>query len=149
MASLLLAARNLAADRTRLGLTVVVCSRGCRTEFLGGCRSPGGSLVMTARTTPWGYIEQVPGYRSHKEQVQGRLRRIEGQVRGLQKMVDEDRYCIDVLTQVSAVKAALDAVALLLLQDHTEHCVVEAIQAGDGSPKIRELNEAVERLVKG
>ncbi len=104
---------------------------------------------MTAVTTPGGYIGQVAGYRSHKEQVEGRLRRIEGQVRGLQKMVDEDRYCIDVLTQVSAAKAALDAVALLLLQDHTEHCVVEAIQAGDGSPKIRELNEAVERLVKG
>jgi CsoR family transcriptional regulator, copper-sensing transcriptional repressor len=98
--------------------------------------------------TPGGYIEKMPGYRSHKDQVQGRLKRIEGQVRGLQKMIDEDRYCIDVLTQVSAAKAALDAVALLLLQDHTAHCVVEAIQAGDGSQKIRELNEAVERLVK-
>jgi CsoR family transcriptional regulator, copper-sensing transcriptional repressor len=91
----------------------------------------------------------VAGYKSHKEQVQRRLRRIEGQVRGLEKMVDEDRYCIDVLTQVGAAKAALDAVALLLLQDHTEHCVVEAIEAGDGSPKIRELNAAVERLIKG
>jgi CsoR family transcriptional regulator, copper-sensing transcriptional repressor len=91
----------------------------------------------------------VPGYKSHREQIRDRLRRIEGQVRGLQKMVDEDRYCIDVLTQVSAAKAALDAVALLLLQDHTEHCVVEAIQAGDGAQKVRELNQAVERLVKG
>jgi DNA-binding FrmR family transcriptional regulator len=91
----------------------------------------------------------MPGYESHKEHVQGRLRRIEGQVRGLQKMVDEDRYCIDVLTQVSAVKAALDGVALLLLQDHTSHCVAGAIKAGDGAEKIRELNEAVERLVKG
>jgi len=91
----------------------------------------------------------MPGYKRHKEQVQVRFKRIEGQVRGLQKMVDDDRYCIDVLTQVSAAKAALDAVALLLLQDHTEHCVVDAIQAGDGTQKIRELNEAVERLVKG
>ena len=91
----------------------------------------------------------MPGYTSHKTQVQARLRRIEGQVRGVQKMVDDDRYCIDVLTQVGAAKAALDAVALLLLQDHTEHCVVEAIQAGDGSAKVRELNEAVERLMKG
>ena len=91
----------------------------------------------------------MAGYKPHREQVQGRLRRIEGQVRGLQRMVDEDRYCIDVLTQVSAVKAALDGVALLLLKDHTSHCVVEAIQAGDGGGKIRELNEAVERLVKG
>ena len=91
----------------------------------------------------------MPGYESHKSQVKARLRRIEGQIRGVQKMVDDDRYCIDVLTQVAAVKAALDAVALLLLEDHTEHCVVEAIQAGDGSTKIRELNEAVERLVRG
>jgi DNA-binding FrmR family transcriptional regulator len=91
----------------------------------------------------------MPGYTSQKAQVQSRLKRIEGQVRGVQKMVDEERYCIDVLTQVGAVKAALDGVALLLLQEHTEHCVVEAIQAGDGSQKVRELNDAVERLIKG
>lgn len=96
-----------------------------------------------------GYPGCVPGYKSDKARVQGRLKRIEGQVRGVQKMVDEDRYCIDVLTQVGAVKAALDAVALLLLQDHTAHCVVDAIQAGDGSTKVRELNDAVERLIKG
>ncbi len=90
----------------------------------------------------------MAGYKSHKEQVQARLKRIEGQIRGVQKMVDEDRYCIDVLTQVSAAKAALDAVALVLLQDHTEHCVAEAIRSGDGTEKIRELNDAVERLVK-
>ena len=89
----------------------------------------------------------MAGYTSHKEQIQARLRRIEGQIRGVQKMVDEDRYCIDVLTQVSAAKAALDAVALELLQDHTEHCVAEAIRSGDGTAKIRELNDAVERLV--
>ena len=99
--------------------------------------------------TPGGYYGKMPGYTSHKTQVQARLKRIEGQVRGVQKMVDEDRYCIDVLTQVGAVKAALDAVALLLLQDHTEHCVVDAIHAGNGSKKVRELNEAVERLIKG
>jgi DNA-binding FrmR family transcriptional regulator len=104
---------------------------------------------MKQTNTPEGYAVKMPGYKSHKAQVQARLRRIEGQVRGVQKMVDEDRYCIDVLTQVGAVKAALDAVALLLLQDHTEHCVVEAIQAGGGSQKVRELNEAVERLVRG
>ena len=91
----------------------------------------------------------VRGYTASKNQLQTRLRRIEGQVRGVQGMVAEDRYCIDVLTQLGAVRAALDAVALLLLQDHTEHCVVEAIQAGDGSKKVRELNDAVERLVKG
>ena len=90
----------------------------------------------------------MAGYKSNKQQVQRRLRRIEGQIRGIQKMVDEDRYCIDVLTQVSAVKAALDGVALVLLNDHTAHCVVEAIRSGDGSQKVRELNEAVARLVK-
>ena len=90
----------------------------------------------------------MAGYKSHKEQVQARLKRIEGQIRGVQKMVDDDRYCIDVLTQVSAAKAALDAVALELLQQHTEHCVAEAIRSGDGTAKIRELNDAVERLVK-
>ena len=104
---------------------------------------------MASSSTPPGYSVVVPGYESHRAQVQGRLRRIEGQVRGLQKMVDDDRYCIDVLTQVSAVKAALDGVALLLLSDHTTHCVAGAIQAGDGAEKIRELNEAVERLVRG
>jgi CsoR family transcriptional regulator, copper-sensing transcriptional repressor len=104
---------------------------------------------MKQTSTPRGYPDGMPGYKSHKSQVTGRLKRIEGQIRGVQKMVDEDRYCIDVLTQVGAVKAALDAVALLLLEDHTEHCVVEAIQAGDGATKIRELNEAVERLVRG
>ena len=70
-------------------------------------------------------------------------------MRGLQKMVDEDRYCIDVLTQVGAVKAALDSVALLLLADHTEHCVTEAIRAGKGGAKVKELSGAVERLVRG
>jgi DNA-binding FrmR family transcriptional regulator len=91
----------------------------------------------------------MPGYTAHKRQVETRLKRIEGQVRGIQKMVEEDRYCIDVLTQVGAVKSALDSVALVLLTDHTEHCVSEAIRAGKGGAKIRELNGAVERLVRG
>jgi DNA-binding FrmR family transcriptional regulator len=90
----------------------------------------------------------VPGYAKNKESVQGRLRRIEGQIRGLQKMVDEDRYCIDVLTQVNAARAGLESVALMLLRDHTEHCVSEAIRAGEGTAKVRELSEAIERLVK-
>ncbi len=81
--------------------------------------------------------------------MQARLRRVEGQVRGIEQMVKDDRYCIDVLTQVGAVKAALDSVALLLLADHTEHCVTEAIRAGRGGAKVKELNGAVERLVRG
>ena len=88
------------------------------------------------------------GYSKDKKAIQTRLRRIEGQVRGIEKMVDEDRYCIDVLTQVNAVRAALESVALQLLADHTEHCVTEAIRAGSGAAKVRELNGAVERLVR-
>src|SRR5437660_7422664 len=95
-----------------------------------------------------GYAGSMPGYAKDKERLQARLRRVEGQVRGLQKMVEDDRYCIDVLTQVSAAKAALESVALLLLADHTEHCVSEAIRAGDGAEKVRELNDAVARLIK-
>jgi DNA-binding FrmR family transcriptional regulator len=83
-----------------------------------------------------------------RDRIQARLGRIEGQVRGLRRMIDEDRYCVDVLTQVSAVQSALRSVALLLLQDHTEHCVAEAIREGSGSDKVRELTEVVERLVR-
>jgi DNA-binding FrmR family transcriptional regulator len=93
-------------------------------------------------------IIAVQGYTRDKEEVRRRLRRIAGQVRGLEKMVDDDRYCIDVLTQVSAVKAALESVALLLLEDHVDHCVADAIRAGDGSEKVQELTSAIERLVK-
>ena len=90
----------------------------------------------------------MPGYTKDKRQIETRLRRIEGQVRGIQKMVEEDRYCIDVLTQVNATRAALESVALRLLADHTEHCVTEAIRSGGGSEKVRELNDAVQRMVR-
>ena len=95
-----------------------------------------------------GILSRMPGYQKDKRSIQSRLRRIEGQIRGIQKMVDEDRYCIDVLTQVSATRAALESVALQLLEDHTEHCVAEAVRSGKGTPKVRELNQAVERLVR-
>jgi CsoR family transcriptional regulator, copper-sensing transcriptional repressor len=90
----------------------------------------------------------MPGYMKDKQKIATRLRRIEGQVRGLQKMIEDDRYCIDVLTQVNATRAALESVALLLLADHTEHCVTEAIRSGRGTEKVRELNGAVQRLVR-
>jgi DNA-binding FrmR family transcriptional regulator len=90
----------------------------------------------------------VPGYTKDKQKILTRFKRIEGQVRGVKKMVEEDRYCIDVLTQVNATRAALESVALLLLADHTQHCVTEAIRSGGGAAKVRELNDAVERLVK-
>ena len=95
-----------------------------------------------------GYAVAMRGYSADKKTIQARLRRIEGQVRGIEKMVSEDRYCIDVLTQVNATRAALESVALQLLADHTEHCVVEAVRSGKGGAKVRELNLAIERLVK-
>jgi len=87
------------------------------------------------------------GYAGEKEALRKRLARIEGQVRGIAKMVEEDRYCIDVLTQISAVQKAIDAVALGLLDDHVRHCVVGS--AGDTQTKrMDELMAAVGRLVK-
>ena len=104
--------------------------------------------VLTATIPAGGMIDIMPGYTKDKQKIETRLRRIEGQVRGIQKMVEEDRYCIDVLTQVNATRAALESVALKLLADHTEHCLMEAIQSGGGIKKVRELNDAVERLVR-
>jgi len=92
----------------------------------------------------------MPGYEAKKRNVQQRLRRIEGQVRGVQRMVDEDAYCIDVLTQISAATKALQAVALELLDEHLAHCVADAV--GRGGPgageKIAEASAAIARLVK-
>ena len=90
------------------------------------------------------------GYTEDKAGLQKRLRRIEGQVRGLQRMVDDDTYCIDILTQISAATKALEAVALGLLEGHLRHCVQEAITAGgpDADAKITEAAEAVRRLVR-
>ena len=92
----------------------------------------------------------MPGYSQDKQVTQRRLRRIEGQVRGLQRMVDEDSYCIDVLTQISAVTKALQAVALELLDDHLSHCVADAVAAGgsDADAKLTEASEAIARLVR-
>ena len=86
------------------------------------------------------------GYEMNKKALQDRLRRIEGQVRGLQRMVDEDKYCIDILTQLSSVQAALRAVGMGLLDDHVRHCVRESIEQGSGEAKIEELMAAVGRL---
>jgi DNA-binding FrmR family transcriptional regulator len=92
----------------------------------------------------------VYGYAENKDDYLMRLRRIEGQVRGLQRMVDEDTYCIDILTQVSAATKALQAVAIGLLEDHLGHCVVQAIETGgDGAAaKISEASDAIARLVR-
>jgi DNA-binding FrmR family transcriptional regulator len=92
----------------------------------------------------------VPGYTGSKDDYLKRLRRIEGQVRGIQKMVDSDTYCIDILTQVSAVTKALQAVSLGLLEDHVGHCVVDAARESDeaAQEKVREAADAIARLVR-
>lgn len=91
-----------------------------------------------------------PGYSNDKTAVLARLKRIEGQVRGVHKMVDDDRYCIDVLQQISAVTRALQSVALHLLDEHMNHCVVNAVKAGgaEKEEKLREASEAIGRLVR-
>jgi CsoR family transcriptional regulator, copper-sensing transcriptional repressor len=92
----------------------------------------------------------VAGYVANKADYLTRLRRIEGQVRGLQGMVERDEYCIDVLTQVSAATKALQSVALGLLDEHLSHCVSDAITAGgdEAEAKVREASEAIARLVR-
>ncbi len=90
------------------------------------------------------------GYSADKQAYLTRLRRVEGQIRGLQRLVDEDAYCIDVLTQVSAATRALQAVALGLLEDHVRHCVAHAIAHGgpEADEKIKEASAAIARLVR-
>jgi DNA-binding FrmR family transcriptional regulator len=92
----------------------------------------------------------VHGYSPDKEDYLKRLRLIEGQVRGLQRMVEEDKYCIDILTQVSAVNRALQSVALGLLDQHLSHCVTQAVAEGGDSAadKVREASAAIARLVR-
>jgi len=92
----------------------------------------------------------APGYSATKDAQLKRLRRIEGQVRGIARMVEEDQYCIDVLTQVSAATKALQSVALSLLDEHLGHCVADAVKEGgtDADAKLKEANEAIARLVR-
>ena len=100
---------------------------------------------MSAPTPDHGYLAH-----DHKADYLRRLRRIEGQVRGLQGMVEDEKYCIDILTQVSAATKALESVALGLLHDHLSHCVVDAARAGgdEAEEKVREASEAIARLVR-
>lgn len=88
----------------------------------------------------------MAGYTMNKKDLEDRLRRIEGQVRGIQRMVDEDQYCIDVLTQVNSATAALRSVGMGLLDEHVRHCVKESIQIGSGDEKVEELLAAVARF---
>ncbi|MEU4779704.1 metal-sensitive transcriptional regulator [Micromonospora sp. NPDC023633] len=88
------------------------------------------------------------GYSAGKQALLARLKRVEGQVRGLQRMVEDETYCIDVLTQISAATKALQAVAVGLLEDHLRHCVVQAAKEGNAEAKIKEATTAIARLVK-
>jgi CsoR family transcriptional regulator, copper-sensing transcriptional repressor len=92
-------------------------------------------------------MNEVRGYTENKPAVLKRLKRIEGQVRGVEGMVDDDRYCIEVVTQITAIQAALDKVALELLEDHAKHCVIGA-QNGDQDAMTEELMGAVKRLLR-
>ncbi|WP_404315609.1 metal-sensing transcriptional repressor [Bacillus lumedeiriae] len=83
-----------------------------------------------------------------KEQLINRLKRIEGQVRGIQNMIENDRYCVDILVQISAINAALKKVSMGMLERHTNHCVSDAIKQGDGQEAIAELMEVFERFSK-
>jgi DNA-binding FrmR family transcriptional regulator len=103
-----------------------------------GLIPPGGSIAIVVET----------GYAADKQALLDRLRRIEGQVRGVHRMVDEDTYCIEVLTQIAAATRALQAVAVGLLEGHLAHCVVDAARAGDPTAKVKEATEAIARLVR-
>ena len=103
---------------------------------------------MTDTTAP--AAEHHHGYITAKDDYLKRLRRIEGQARGLQRMVDEEQYCIDILTQVSAMTKALQAVSMGLLEDHLRHCVTDAVARGgdEAEAKIQEATLAIKRLVR-
>lgn len=90
------------------------------------------------------------GYAGDKKNIQKRMHRIEGQVKAIGRMVDDDRYCIDILTQIAAVESALKSVSMLLLDDHLDHCVREAVEQGGqvADAKLQEVSEAASRLVK-
>jgi DNA-binding FrmR family transcriptional regulator len=93
----------------------------------------------------------VTGYAKNKDELLKRLARVEGQVRGIARMIEDDRYCIDVLTQLGAVDTALEAVAIKVLEDHVRHCVAGALASGDpeqANAKAAELLEAVQRFAK-
>ena len=104
---------------------------------------------MTSPTTP--RATAAHGYISDKDRYLARLKRIEGQARGIHRMIDEDTYCIDILTQISALTRAIQGVATGLLDDHLKHCVLDAAKQGDDDAahaKIEEATEAIRRLVR-
>ena len=109
-----------------------------------------GERPSLLQDTLQGYGVSMVGYEATKQDHLLRLRRIEGQVRGLQRLVEQDTYCIDVLTQISATTRALQSVALRLLDEHLHHCVMTAVEGGgaEGEEKVSEAFAAIERLVR-
>jgi DNA-binding FrmR family transcriptional regulator len=104
----------------------------------------GGDAMIAGMGSAHGYIKA-----KDKQLLENRLKRIEGQVRGVRRMVDEEAYCVDVLTQIASVVSALEKVGTILLKDHVEHCVRESIEKGeDADAKIEELTAAVERFLR-
>jgi len=128
---------------------VTPAARSARSQRSGSTSAHGAGTAGDARGAkpPPGIIDGVPAYTATKTQLLARLKRIEGQTRGVQKMVEEDRYCIDVLTQISAIQAALDKVALGLLDDHVKHCVVGGEGPGSQEELTDEMMAAVGRLL--
>src|SRR5215210_9288983 len=113
-------------------------SRRCKQHEGPRSPLPGGAQKLR------GYIKA-----KDKHQLQNRLRRIEGQARGLQRMIEEEAYCVDILTQISSIVSASEKVALILLKDHVEHCVREATEDGEqADEKVAELSVAVERFLR-
>lgn len=104
---------------------------GCGSEHGDGCASRKGSLAGQS-----------------KQNILERLRKVEGQVRGVQRMVEEDRYCVDVLTQLAAARAALDRVGLALLENHTQHCVANAIRHDEGDAAVAELMTVIGKFLR-
>jgi DNA-binding FrmR family transcriptional regulator len=135
-------------------MTVRTIERGdVRSRYPSGTGSKGGSRPVLY--TPLGYSAfdvatqggtLMYGYTMNKKAVSDRLRRIEGQVRGIQRMVDENQYCIDILTQVNSAASALKSVGMGLLDDHVRHCVKESFETGDSDEKVEELLAAVARF---
>lgn len=136
-------------------MTVRTIERGdVRSRYPSGTGSK-GVLSALSLYTPLGYSAYdvattggtlMYGYTMNKKAVSDRLRRIEGQVRGIQRMVDEDQYCIDILTQVNSAASALKSVGMGLLDDHVRHCVKESFETGDSDEKVEELLAAVARF---
>jgi DNA-binding FrmR family transcriptional regulator len=125
----------MGAEAVSAAYPLVVCGYAGETE-----RPDGGTAVESAS----------PGYAANKDAHLKRLRRVEGQVRGIQRMVEENRYCIDILTQVAAATSALQSTALALLEEHLSHCVADAVREGgaQADAKVAEASAAIARLVR-